>query len=143
VSLATLSVTAATLGLLISTLAGTLEQAIAWMIFSAGTQVVLNGVIVHLAAPTPASLLAGLLPARWGVAAAVSATGLARSMGGTDALWHHSLGQWLANLAALGVQCALFYTVAVWRLANTLHPHRSRAPGSLRRARRRARQGQP
>jgi ABC transport system ATP-binding/permease protein len=126
VSLATLSVTAATLGLLISTLVGTLEQAIAWMIFSAVTQVVLNGVIVHLTAPTAASLLAGLLPARWGVAAAVSAAGLAGSMGGTDALWHHSLGQWLQNLAALVVQCALFYTMAVWRLRNTLRPLRSR-----------------
>ncbi|MGO9295928.1 MAG: ATP-binding cassette domain-containing protein [Streptosporangiaceae bacterium] len=134
-SLAALSVTAMTLGLLVSTMAAKLEHAVALVTLTSIVQIALNGVTSDLSQPSFIPGLAALFPDRWGLAAAASAVDLqginARhpTQVSPDALWHHSTGQWLWDVAVLGVLCVLLFALAVWRLNRRLRPPRS-APRS-------------
>ena len=144
-SLAALTVAAMTLGLLISTLAAKLEHAVAIVTATSIGQIALNGVTSHLSGKLATSMIAALLPDRWGLAAAASAIDL-RSISaampttghavkghavssqapavGTDALWRHSTGQWSQDLIALGLLCCIYFALAVWRLHVRLRPSR-------------------
>jgi ABC-type multidrug transport system ATPase subunit len=132
ISLAVLSVAAMTLGLLLSTLAGKLEHAVAMVTATSIAQIALNGVTSHLAKLSPTSALAAILPDRWGLAAAASSIDLRGINQGhptqvsADALWRHSSGQWSQDLAALGLLSALFFGLAAWRLHTRLRPRRQR-----------------
>jgi ABC-type multidrug transport system ATPase subunit len=130
-SLAALSVTAMTLGLLVSTMAAKLEHAVALVTLTSIVQIALNGVTSDLSQPSVTSGLAALFPDRWGLAATASAMDLQGinahhpTQASLDALWHHSADQWLWDVAVLGFLCALYFALALWRLHRRLRPPRS------------------
>ena len=129
IGLAALSVAAMTLGMLISTLASKLEHAVALVTATSIAQIALNGVTSDLSKPSITSVLAGLLPDRWGLAAAASSVDLRgideanRALASNDALWTHSAGQWLQDLAAMSVLAAVFFALAAFRLNRKLRPN--------------------
>jgi ABC transport system ATP-binding/permease protein len=126
VGLAVLSVAAMTLGMLVSVLASKLEHAVAGITATSIMQIALNGVTSSLATTSLSSLLAALLPDRWGLAAVASSIGtsqrIAAGHGTSDALWTHSTGQWLYDLTALVLLSVLFFAIAAWRLRARLRP---------------------
>ncbi len=131
--LAALSIAAMTLGLLISALSTKLEHAVAIVTATSIAQIALNGVTSDLSQTSAQSLLAGLLPDRWGLAATASSVDLRGiehgnpALAGKDALWTHTAGQWGVDLAALGALSVVFFVVAVWWLNGTLDPGKIRA----------------
>jgi ABC-type multidrug transport system ATPase subunit len=128
IGLAALSVSAMSLGLLISTLASKLEHAVALITATSIAQIALNGVTSNLSKTSPTSILAALLPDRWGLAACASSTDLRGINQGhptqlaADALWAHTSTQWSYDLAALGVLGLIFFSIATWRLHHKLQP---------------------
>ena len=137
--LAALSVAAMTLGLLVSAMATKLEHAVAMVTATSIAQIALNGVTANLDKISPTSILAGLLPDRWGLAAAASSVDLRGINQGhvtqvsADALWRHSSGQWLQDLAALALLSAVFFAMAVWRLHTRLRPREAPSRDRLHR----------
>ena len=103
--LAALTITAMSLGLLISALARKLEQAVALVTLTSITQIALNGLTAQLSPFL--NLIAVLLPDRWGLAAAASSVDLDRISlpphKPADALWRHTSGQWMTDMIALAV----------------------------------------
>lgn len=141
ISLAALSVGAMSLGLLLSTLAAKLEQAVALVTATSIAQIALNGITSNLSVSSPIAFVADLLPDRWGLAAAASSVDFRGinlghpTQTSPDALWDHTSGQWLDDLAALAVLSAVFFALAVWRLNVKLRPRRRhRRQGGRRRA---------
>ncbi|WP_345561133.1 ATP-binding cassette domain-containing protein [Nonomuraea rosea] len=118
VTLAALTVASMSLGLLISVVARKLEQAVALATATSVAQIALNGVTADLSGNPVLTVMAALLPDRWGLAAAASSLGLRElDVPGTpqDALWRHDLHQWLFDLAALGVvTLACFAGATLW-----------------------------
>jgi len=103
VDLAALTVSAMSLGLLISAVARKLEQAVALVTLTSIAQIALNGVT----APVPGVLnwIAMVLPDRWGLSAAASSVDLLRITqprpSPPDALWAHTTSQWLTDLTVI------------------------------------------
>jgi hypothetical protein len=118
-SLSALTVAAMTLGLLVSALAGKLEHAVAMVTAISIFQIALNGVTSNLSKGGFIAVISDLFPDRWGLAAAAAAVDL-RGIDGPhvnpDALWRHTSGQWLADMAALALLGTLFFALATWRL---------------------------
>jgi len=115
IDLAATSIAAMSAGLLISVLARRLEQAVALATAAAIAQVALSGGMSDLASkPWPLQAAAWLLPARWGFAATASSVDLRAISPATppDALWDHSHGQWINDLAILGALSLLFTATA-------------------------------
>jgi ABC transport system ATP-binding/permease protein len=129
--LAALSVAAMTLGMLVSTLAAKLEHAVALITATSIAQIALNGVTAALATISATSVLAAALPDRWGLAAVASSMDLRGinqgrpTQVGADALWTHSLGQWLQDLGGLAGLSLVFFVLAIWRLHTRLRPQSS------------------
>jgi ABC transport system ATP-binding/permease protein len=138
-SLAALSVAAMTLGLLVSAMATKLEHAVALVTATSIAQIALNGVTANLHKTSPTSIFAGLLPDRWGLAAAASSVDLRGINQGhvtqvsADALWRHSSGQWFQDLAALALLSAVYFAMAVWRLHSRLRPRKAPSRDRLHR----------
>lgn len=126
--LAALSVAAMTLGLLVSTLARKLEHAVAIITATSIAQIALNGVTSDLSTSSVTSAIAGLLPDRWGLAAAASSVDLRGINAGhvtavsADPLWTHTSGQWFQDVAALALLSAGYFALAAWRLNTRLRP---------------------
>ena len=130
-SLAALSVTAMTLGLLVSTIAAKLEHAVALVTAISIAQIALNGITSDLSKASPMSWLSGLFPDRWGLAAAASSVdlrGINRTLVSPDHLWDHTSGQWSADVAALTVLGVAYFALAAWRLHAKLRPQSARRP---------------
>lgn len=129
--LAALSVSAMTLGMLVSTLFTKLEHAVAMITATSIAQIALNGVTSALATISFTSVVAEVLPDRWGLAAAASSMDLRGINQGRptrvspDALWAHSTGQWLQDLGGLGGLSLVFFGLAIWRLHTRLRPQSS------------------
>ncbi|HKS48253.1 MAG TPA: ATP-binding cassette domain-containing protein [Amycolatopsis sp.] len=126
--LAMTSVAALSLGLLISACCRELKQAVTAASLTVIAQVVLNGVTSTLSDRPWWNLPAMLLPARWGLAASASSIDLPAiaPLTPADALWRHTLGQWLTDLGALGCLTALFVAGATAVLRRRLAPPRRR-----------------
>lgn len=127
--LAMLSVAAMTLGMLISALSSKLEHAVALVTATSIAQIALNGVTSDLSKPSLVSYLAAAFPDRWGLAATASSVDLRgidlrASLVTNDALWTHTTGQWLTDMAALAFLCAIYFALAAWRLNSRLRPRR-------------------
>ena len=122
-SLGALTVVAMTLGLLVSTLAGKLEHAVAMVTGISIVQIAFNGVTSNLSKGGWLSVFSELLPDRWGLAAAASSVDL-RGIDGrnvnSDALWAHTDFQWLTDMTVLGGLGAVFFVLATWRLRSRL-----------------------
>jgi len=132
IGLAALSVASMTLGMLISTLAAKLEHAVALVTLASIVQIALNGVTSSLSSPSVTSAAAAMLPDRWGLAAAASSVDLRGiydhppAVASPDALWRHSLAQWLWDLGMLLALSAALFVLAVWRLRNRLKPEKAK-----------------
>jgi hypothetical protein len=124
-SLATLSVAAMSLGMLISALAAKLEHAVALVTATSIVQIALNGVTANLSRGSFIAWLGQLFPDRWGLAAAAASIDL-RGIDGAavspDALWTHTTGQWLTDMLALGLLTVAYFLLAEWRLRGRLRP---------------------
>lgn len=126
--LAALSVSAMTLGILVSALATKLEHAVALITATSIAQIALNGVTSDLSTTSFTSVLGWLLPDRWGLAATASSIDLRGINQGhptqvsPDALWVHSTGQWVRDLLPVAVLSVLFYVSAAVRLHTRLKP---------------------
>ncbi|MGH3277502.1 MAG: ATP-binding cassette domain-containing protein [Streptosporangiaceae bacterium] len=135
IGLAALSIAAMALGILISALSTKLEHAVALVTATSIAQIALNGVTSDFSQLSVTSVLAATLPDRWGLAAAASSVDLRGidhaqpSLASRDALWTHSTGQWLTDLAALIALAVIFFALAAWRLNERLRPKRTKAPG--------------
>ena len=123
VSLSALIVVAMTLGLLVSTVAGKLEHAVAMVTGISILQIALNGVTDNLSKGGPVTWLSELLPDRWGLAAAASSVdlrGIDSADVSPDAVWQHTDVQWVTDTGALCVLGTLFFALATWRLRSRL-----------------------
>jgi len=133
-SLGALTVVAMTLGLLVSTLAGKLEHAVAMVTGISIVQIAFNGVTSNLSKGGLLSVFSEPLPDRWGLAAAASSVDL-RGIGGPnvypDALWAHTDLQWLTDMTALCLLGALFFVLATWRLRSRLRLQTDRRRRSI------------
>lgn len=140
IGLAVLTVSAMSLGMLISTVAAKLESAVAIVTLTSIAQIALNGVTSDLSNSSIA-WVAALFPDRWGLAAAASSIdlrGIEASRPGLvpgDALWRHTFGQWLWDLSFPLILSAVFFVLAVYRLHVRLRP--KKATGRRSRASRR------
>jgi ABC transport system ATP-binding/permease protein len=122
IDLTMMTVTAMTLGLLISAAMPKLEQAIAAATGVSIAQIALNGVASNLSANLGMNIPSWALPARWGLAAAASSVNL-RGISPTanhDWLWTHSLIHWAFDLAMLGALTSGYFVLACWLLARRL-----------------------
>jgi ABC transport system ATP-binding/permease protein len=122
IDLAAMSIAAMTLGLLISAATRTLEQAIAVVTGVSIAQIALNGVASNLSANLAMNVASMFLPSRWGLAAtaaSVNLRGISPSVT-ADALWHHTLPQWTADMAWLILLTAVYFTLACCFLATRL-----------------------
>jgi ABC-type multidrug transport system ATPase subunit len=121
--LAALSVTAMSLGLLISVLSAKLEHAVALVTAVSITQIALNGLTSNLSHLSAVSAFAALFPDRWGVAALASSIDL-RGFDGRlvshDPVWTHSAAHWGADIGVLGLLSAAYFAVAVYLLSSKL-----------------------
>jgi hypothetical protein len=126
IDLAGLSVAAMTLGLLVSTLARSLEQAVATVTAISIAQIAFNGVTSDLSQSHWLGAFAALLPDRWGLAAAASSTDLRGINPNTtrEALWTHDFLHWFTALGGLATLTLLFFVLATWRLGCRLRPQR-------------------
>ena len=136
--LAALTITAMSLGLLVSALASKLEQAVALVTLTSITQIALNWVTVRLSPGLNA--IAMLFPDRWGLAAAASSVDLNRiSMPPprqANALWQHTSGQWATDLIALAVLATVYVLLATLVLRRRFPPGQPRQRVHRRPARR-------
>ncbi|MGP3962728.1 ABC transporter permease [Nonomuraea sp. 3N208] len=111
------------LGMLISAIAKTLEQAVTLNTLLAMLQVVLNGSLFDLTY-RPLQLFSLILPARLGFAAMASASNLNQYDPTDDALWDPSFDQfrWLlvrmAIVLVIAIIAAIFITERHWRGAS-------------------------
>jgi ABC transport system ATP-binding/permease protein len=82
-------------------------------------QIALNGITSNLSKSGVVAWIGELFPDRWGLAAAASSIDL-RGIDGIrvspDALWHHTTGQWLNDVAVLTGLGAVYLTAATFRL---------------------------
>ena len=87
-------------------------------------QLVLSGALVAVDGRPVLEQVAWLAPARWGFAGSAVSVDLhkPRRLGGvdTDPLLAHNAGQWLADLTALGVLCALALGLGLWLVRRAL-----------------------
>jgi ABC transport system ATP-binding/permease protein len=122
--LAALTITAMSLGLLISSLARKLEQAVALVTLTSITQIALNGVTAQLSPFL--NVISVLLPDRWGLAAAASSVDLDQISlpphKPPDALWQHTSVQWTTDLTALAVLAACYAVLATLVLRSRMRP---------------------
>jgi ABC-type multidrug transport system ATPase subunit len=122
-SLAALTVTAMTLGLLVSAVAAKLEHAVAMVTAISIAQIALNGITSNLSKGGVIAVIGEALPDRWGLAAAASSIDL-RGVDGIrvsrDALWDHTTGQWLTDVAALAVLGVMYFALATCLLKSRL-----------------------
>lgn len=124
ISLCALTVASMSLGLLISTVARTLEQAMPLVTIVTITQIAFNGASSDLSQSNSIGLFSLLLPDRWGLAAAAAASdlrGINRPGMTQDRLWTHEFSQWMFDLAALGVLSLVFFGLATYRLHRRLN----------------------
>ncbi|MBB5083313.1 ATP-binding cassette domain-containing protein [Nonomuraea endophytica] len=119
--LAVLSVSAMSLGLLISVSVRKLEQAVLAVTLTSVAQIALNGSTADLSGGGALAVTAALLPDRWGLAAAASLTGLP---GKREALWAHTSGQWFFDLFMCAALAVAYSLIAVAVLSARLTPRR-------------------
>jgi ABC-type multidrug transport system ATPase subunit len=114
------AIAATALGLLISTLARTIEQTMPYLVVSVMAQLVLSGALFPLAGQTGLEIFAWLDPSRWGYAAAAATTNLI-NFPVDDPLWHHETGNWWRSVIILGLQTVALLGAARWALRRYEH----------------------
>jgi hypothetical protein len=104
------------------------EQTMPALVGLVMVQLVLSGSLVAVDGRPLLEQVAWLAPARWGFAGSAVSVDLhmPRRLAGedTDPLLAHNVGQWLADLTALGVLCALALGVGLWLVRRSAGPAR-------------------
>jgi hypothetical protein len=120
-----LAVASAYLGLLVSALVGTAEEAMQWLVVLTMAQVTLSGGLLPLAGQKALNWLSQAIPARWGFAAMAATVNLNQlnprhpGSGGTDPMWAaHPAGWWhaMAWTLAIGTGCLMLTWLQLRRL---------------------------
>ena len=124
-AVALVCVSAASLGLLISTLSRTLDRVVFILMGALAVLVVLNGLLIPLgnAASVGTRILSVpsyLAPTRWGVALIGSDIGLNRDVTQPDALWRNNIHHVYEAAGALGMLSIAFLATAVLVLSRQL-----------------------
>lgn len=107
------------LGLLLSSLVRSNDQAMPALVLAIMIQLVFCGGLIEITGRPVLSQLSWLVPSRWGYSGAASTTDLdsMKAEGATiDLQWQHTAGQWWFSVAALVVLGALFILLAARRV---------------------------
>jgi ABC-type multidrug transport system ATPase subunit len=120
VDVAATAASAAVLGLVISAVSRSSNQYIPLLAVACVAQLVLAGSFVPITGRPVLEVIAGLTPARWGVAATASTIDLPNLVPAVhDPLWKHSASTWLFDIAMLAVLSVAFAGFVRWRLRRT------------------------
>ena len=120
VDVAATAAAAAVLGLAISAVSRSSNQYIPLLAVACVAQLVLAGSFVPITGRPVLEVVAGLTPARWGVAATASTIDLPNLVPAVhDPLWKHSASTWLFDIAMLAVLSLAFAGFVRWRLRRT------------------------
>ncbi|WP_172582807.1 ATP-binding cassette domain-containing protein [Subtercola boreus] len=121
VAMGATATTSMVLGLLVSSLVRSSEQAMPVLIILLMAQLVLHGGIVPVTGRAVLDQLSWLMPARWGYAAAASGidlTALVPSID-DDVLWQHDVGTWVLALCVLMAFSIVAASIALVRLGRS------------------------
>jgi hypothetical protein len=117
VDVAATAVAAVILGLAVSSVCRSSDQYIPVLAVVCTAQLVLAGSVVPVSGRPVLEAVAGLTPARWGVAAMASTIDLPSLVpAATDRMWTHSASTWLGNMAMLALLGLAFAAFVRWRL---------------------------
>ncbi len=109
---------AASLGLLLSSVVKTSEQAMPALVISIMAQLALCGGLFPVNGRVGLEQFSWLTPARWGYAGSAATTDVRNILASqTDPLWKHSAGVFLLEIFMLLVLAAIFAAVTQWRLS--------------------------
>ncbi|SIH35209.1 ABC transporter ATP-binding protein [Mycobacteroides abscessus subsp. abscessus] len=117
-SLAATAVVSAILGLALSSLAKSTEQVVVLLVLGIMLSIVFSGGLIPVTGRAGLQQLSGLVPARWGFAAAGSVADL-RKIGPlvqNDVLWTHTASWWLLDMGMLLTLGAILTGFIIWRL---------------------------
>ncbi|MBB2890064.1 ABC-type multidrug transport system ATPase subunit [Flexivirga oryzae] len=108
---------AASLGLLLSSVVKTSEQAMPALVISIMAQLALCGGLFPVNGRVGLEQLSWLTPARWGFAGTAATTDVTKILASqTDPLWKHSAGVFILELVMMLVLAALYAAFTQWRL---------------------------
>ncbi|HKV22540.1 MAG TPA: ATP-binding cassette domain-containing protein [Mycobacterium sp.] len=117
VDVAVTATVAAILGLMISAVSRSSNQYIPLLAVACVAQLVLAGSFVPITDRPLLEVIAGLTPARWGVAATASTIDLPNLVpAADDPQWEHSASTWLFDIAMLLLLGLVYAGVVRWRL---------------------------
>ncbi|MFC6705641.1 FHA domain-containing protein [Flexivirga alba] len=109
---------AASLGLLLSSVVKTSEQAMPALVISIMAQLALCGGLFPVNGRLGLEQVSWLTPARWGYAGSAATTDVRNILASqTDPLWKHSAGVFILEIAMLLVLAAVYAAVTQWRLS--------------------------
>lgn len=109
---------AASLGLLLSSVVKTSEQAMPALVISIMAQLALCGGLFPVNGRVGLEQVSWLTPARWGYAGSAATTDVRAILKSQDdPLWNHSAGVLMLSIAMLLVLAALYAAVTQWRLS--------------------------
>ncbi len=138
ITVAATAVTAAMLGLIFSAMVDNADKTMPPLVVFVMANLVFTGALLALADKAVLNQLSWLFPARWGFAATAATTDLNHVMGSdtpagqaqglvVDALWKHSAGAYLTNLAGL-VTLGIIALIVTALLLRRLDPQRRNRP---------------
>ncbi|RNI21140.1 FHA domain-containing protein [Flexivirga caeni] len=108
---------AASLGLLLSSVVKTSEQAMPALVISIMAQLALCGGLFPVNGRVGLEQLSWLTPARWGFAGTAATTDVTKILASqTDSLWKHSAGVFVLEIVMLLVLTAVYAVFTQWRL---------------------------
>ncbi|WP_265445053.1 FHA domain-containing protein [Flexivirga meconopsidis] len=108
---------AASLGLLLSSVVRTSEQAMPALVISIMAQLALCGGLFPVNGRLGLEQFSWLTPARWGYAASAATTDVRSILvSQDDPLWKHSAGVWTLSIVMLLVLAAIYSAITLWRL---------------------------
>ncbi len=117
IDVASIAVVAAVLGLAISAVSRSDNQCIPLFGAVSVAQLFLAGGFIPISGRPVLEVIAGLTPARWGVAATASTLGAPNPVPAKgDSLWQHNASTWLFDIAMLGVLGVAFAVFVRWSL---------------------------
>lgn len=120
VGMAACTVCSATVGLALSSLAKTSEQIMPLLVVAIMSQLVFSGGMIPVTGRAGLDQLSWVTPARWGFASTASTVGLTDLVKPPilpdDALWKHTSGAWILNMAMLAALSVFYVTFVRWKI---------------------------
>ncbi|MET0473407.1 MAG: FHA domain-containing protein [Mycobacterium sp.] len=120
IGMAAATVCAATVGFALSALAKSNEQIMPLLVVAIMSQLVFSGGLIPVTGRIPLDQMSWVTPARWGFAATASTVGLTDLVPPpivpADALWKHTLGTWLLDMALLAGLSIFYLSFVRWKI---------------------------